>query len=306
MGIKSDFIPIDKSYLSQYEDLRLFNLKDDKMNLFKLKGETIDEQKMLSSDLYIHIDDKVEYIQKEQKKFERKIKVNLEMGNTDNLRIGLTSIMKETLNIPTEKTLSGLSETVNVLVDEISKIPHLIDTLLEFSMLDYSTAVHSINVMAFTLAYCVYNDLSDDYTKQISLGALLHDTGKSGVLESILQKRESLTSNEYEEMKLHVLKGYDILKSSNFSEIILNAELEHHERLDGSGYPNGVKDISFEGQLIGIIDCYEALISHYRPYKKGVPTFETAEIIMKDVELGKYNRDIFLKFIQSRKKENQQ
>ena len=303
MNAKSDFIPIDRDDMDQYDDMRLFVLKDEKMNLYKLKGESIDYSSFENLDLYVHIDDKVEYINKEQKKFNTKIKAYIERGDSGSLRDGLTSIVKGTLSIPTEESLSGLSETVNVLVEEISRVPRLIDTLLEFSILDYSTAIHSINVMAFTVAYCVYNDFPQDFTKEISLGALLHDTGKSGVIENILKKKDSLTAKEFEEMKSHVEKGYEILKVSNFSQVILNAELEHHERLDGSGYPTGKKNLSFEGQLVGIIDCYEALISHYRPYKKGVPTFETAEIIMKDVDAGKFDREIFQKFILSRKRD---
>ena len=103
-------------------------------------------------------------------------------------------------------------------------------------------------------------------------------------------------------MKKHPAKGHEILSLCEFDRSILMCALEHHERLDGSGYPCGITDLSFEGRLIGIIDCYEALISHYRPYKSGLSPYDASEVLLEDVENGKFDKEIFETFIRSRLK----
>ena len=74
---------------------------------------------------------------------------------------------------------------------------------------------------------------------------------------------------------------------------------EHHEKLDGSGYPKGLRKISFNGRLIGIVDCYEALTNEDRPYRRAMDPLETLNLLKRDVEAGKFDRGLFEKFCYS-------
>lgn len=113
--------------------------------------------------------------------------------------------------------------------------------------------------------------LSSEEIKNIVLAASLHDIGKVGVADSILLKAGSLTAEERKEMQKHCQVGFDILQGSNtnFLKMAAQIALDHHERWNGKGYPNGKKEkeISIYGQLVAVADVFDALTSQ-RPYKK--------------------------------------
>ena len=90
-----------------------------------------------------------------------------------------------------------------------------------------------------------------------------------------------------------------IREKNKFGGDVALGALEHHEKLDGSGYPKGTRNISYVGQLLGIIDCYEALTNEDRPYRRAREPLETLKFLKEDVQAGKFNRDIFEKFCYS-------
>jgi len=128
----------------------------------------------------------------------------------------------------------------------------------------------------------------------------LHDVGKAKIDFEILTAPRKLTYDEFDKMKSHTTTGHQILSSCKFAnpDIKLCA-LQHHEKIDGSGYPNGLKHISKIAQIIGIIDCYEALTNDDRPYRSAMDPFKALTIIKDDVIAGKFNRRIFEKFCYS-------
>jgi HD-GYP domain-containing protein (c-di-GMP phosphodiesterase class II) len=134
----------------------------------------------------------------------------------------------------------------------------------------------------------------------VGLSALLHDVGKTEIPSEILEAPRKLSDEEFKIMKTHPSIGYDIIRQKNKigGDVALGA-LEHHEKLDGSGYPRGTRIISYVGQLLGIIDCYEALTNEDRPYRRARQPLETLKFIKDDVENSKFNRDIFEKFCYS-------
>jgi HD-GYP domain-containing protein (c-di-GMP phosphodiesterase class II) len=110
--------------------------------------------------------------------------------------------------------------------------------------------------------------LPKDKIEGIRIASLVHDIGKISLPAEILNKPTKLTEIEFNLIKDHSQTGYDILKSIEFSWPIAQIILQHHERLDGSGYPQGLKgeDILLEAKIIGVVDVVEAMSSH-RPYR---------------------------------------
>lgn len=120
----------------------------------------------------------------------------------------------------------------------------------------------------------------------LKVAATLHDIGKMGLPAEILTKPGKLTAMEYEYVKTHSQLGYNILKFVTFPWPIADIVLQHHERMDGSGYPNGLKgdEISLEARIMGVADVVEAMASH-RPYRAGLG-INTA---LDEIERGRGN-----------------
>jgi len=105
----------------------------------------------------------------------------------------------------------------------------------------------------------------------IRFGALIHDLGKIQIPAEILSKPTRLTPLEFELIKTHPQAGYEIVKGIEFPWPVAQMVLQHHERLDGTGYPNGTKgdEISLEARILAVADVVEAMASH-RPYRPGL------------------------------------
>ena len=131
---------------------------------------------------------------------------------------------------------------------------------------------HSVNVAIFAVAFGQYLGLEDEELRLIGIAALFHDYGKALLPPTILNAPRSLNANEMQIMRTHVERGYEKLRSSGkFSQEVLSAILQHHERHDGSGYPNMLAgdQIGLYGRIISICDVYDALASK-RVYKDAI------------------------------------
>jgi HD-GYP domain-containing protein (c-di-GMP phosphodiesterase class II) len=115
-------------------------------------------------------------------------------------------------------------------------------------------------------------DFDKEDMDELSYAAVLHDIGKIAIPDAILGKPAKLTEEEFEIMKTHTTKGYEILKSADQYTDLAKYALTHHEKFDGTGYPNGTKgeDIPLISRIIAIADAYEAMTAD-RPYRKAQP-----------------------------------
>jgi HD-GYP domain-containing protein (c-di-GMP phosphodiesterase class II) len=148
---------------------------------------------------------------------------------------------------------------------------------------DPLTAGHSLRVTEFALGICNELNLSDEFSEMIRVAALLHDYGKIGVPDAILMAPRKLTQEEFEEVKKHSEKTKLILDQVNFEGIFSQVpEIAgaHHEKLDGSGYPRGLKgeDIPLGAKIIAVADFFEAITAK-RHYRDPMP-FEEAEALL--------------------------
>jgi putative nucleotidyltransferase with HDIG domain len=142
-----------------------------------------------------------------------------------------------------------------------------------------SSHIHRVQHYAMGLARAL--GMADESTlKAIQAAALLHDTGKLAVPERILNKPGRLTPAEFEQMKLHVEVGADILSSIDFPYPVVPIVRAHHENWDGTGYPNRLKgqEIPIGARILSVVDCYDALTSD-RPYRAAMGDQEALGLI---------------------------
>lgn len=159
-----------------------------------------------------------------------------------------------------------------LLANAFEETQELAITLMGGAMESHSkeTGEHVVRVGLFAAQLAKLNGENKFYCERIRLAAQLHDVGKVGVPDNILKKEGKLDPLEWQQMQQHVMKGWDILRGQNNSIIKMasNLALDHHEKWDGSGYPNGKKgdQISLEGRITAIADVFDALC-HKRCYK---------------------------------------
>ncbi|RNC73292.1 MAG: HD domain-containing protein [Desulfuromonadales bacterium] len=144
------------------------------------------------------------------------------------------------------------------------------------------TKGHSERVMHISVRIAKAMGLSDDTVERVRLGGLLHDIGKIGVIEALLEKPALLSEDEFPPMRLHPEKGVAILAPIAQLQDVLPAILHHHERWDGSGYPKGLKgeNIPMEARIVAVADSFDAMVSD-RPYKKGYSVGESLNELRK-------------------------
>lgn len=159
------------------------------------------------------------------------------------------------------------------------------------------TYYHSIRVSKYSTLICKSLGLSDSQTASVWLSALLHDIGKILIPNYILLGTSQLSKNDYSLIQNHPLDGLLYLKDF-VSRDICNGAIEHHERLDGKGYPYGKKDISLIGRIIAIADTFDAMTSN-RTYQNTL-SIEEALDKMECLSIdGLYDLEIFQKFKKS-------
>jgi putative nucleotidyltransferase with HDIG domain len=149
------------------------------------------------------------------------------------------------------------------------------DVLLSLARIknaDEYTYQHALAVSALCISFGAALELDAKQIKYLGIGGLLHDIGKVKVPSAILNKPGALTEPEFEVMKQHVTHGMCILRQTSLDDRAMCITAHHHERLDGSGYPEGLQgeQISAFGQMAAVIDIYDALTSE-RCYKKSMP-----------------------------------
>lgn len=162
--------------------------------------------------------------------------------------------------------------------------------LARLKNLDDYTFEHSVGVSALLIAFGRSMKLSKEVIKEIALGGLLLDIGKANIPDAILKKPGKLSDDEFARMQSHVVEGLKLLKQvPGISEIVVKMVGEHHERFDGTGYPNKLagKQISRYGQMAAIVDVYDAITSD-KVYCRGMPP---TQALKKLLEWSKHHFD---------------
>ncbi|MBI5429032.1 MAG: PAS domain S-box protein [Nitrosomonadales bacterium] len=169
-----------------------------------------------------------------------------------------------------------LEQLQDSLEDSVRAIASIVE------MRDPYTAGHQVRVADLAAAIAVQMGLSDEQAHAIHLAGVVHDLGKIQIPAEILSKPGKITDIEFSLIKTHPQAGYDILKDINFPWPIAQMVLQHHERVDGSGYPQGLKgdEILLGARILSVADVVEAMFSH-RPYRAGLGMTVALEEIAK-------------------------
>ncbi len=167
-----------------------------------------------------------------------------------------------------------LKKSLEASIDTMSKI---------IEVKDPYTAGHQLRVSQLTTAIAKELNLSPDKVEGTRIASLIHDIGKISIPTEILSKSTTLSDIEFSLIKEHSRIGYDILKAIDFSYPIANIILQHHEKINGSGYPGGLKgnEILLEAKIICVADVVEAMSSH-RPYRPALGIDKALEEISKN------------------------
>jgi len=194
--------------------------------------------------------------------------------------------------------MSQVETIVDKMTESVLRNGDALVSLLRIKDVDEYTYLHSMAVSALCISFAQGLDLDATKIKQIGIGGLLHDIGKMKVPLEILNKPGPLSDKEFEIMKRHVKDGESTLQEyPNLDQSCTCVTSHHHERLDGTGYPDGLKgdQISLFGQIAAIVDIYDALSSE-RCYKKAMTPTEALRKLFEWSQ-SYLNRELVEKFV---------
>jgi len=194
-----------------------------------------------------------------------------------------TNLVKDVLNNPTYgENIQRSRDLVSHTVDFILKGRDAFLSLVTITSFDYYTYTHSVNVCTFSIALAQQMGFNDEqFLKELGIGSLLHDVGKSRISDRILNKRGSLTPIEFEIMKKHPKWGVEILEESDKIKAVSNfAVLQHHERGDRRGYPQGLSldEMHIYSKIVAIADSFDAMTTD-RVYQRAMDSFPALKIM---------------------------
>ncbi len=184
-----------------------------------------------------------------------------------------------------EQATLTMSKLVDQLTDELNGHQDLFHIISDIYTFDNYVFNHSLNVTLYSLAIGLEMKLKPEALKTLGLGSILHDVGKMAVPEEILFKPGKLLEEEFQIIKRHSEDGFNILRQvHSLSLLVAHCAYQHHERLDGSGYPRGLKnnEILYLAKIIAVADVFDAVTSN-RVYREAMLPSEALELLYAGV-----------------------
>lgn len=218
--------------------------------------------------------------------------IKVESIISEQARLNATNTIKDTFNDIKQKGLvdrsyilekkgAQMASVVEQLLDEIMNRKDALSLLADVFVTDDYIFQHSLNVTIYSLAIGTELKLSKKKLVEIGVGSMLHDIGKTFIDAEILKKPARLTPNEFETIKCHTQYGYDFLrKQTTIPLVVAHCAFQHHERLDGSGYPRGIESAEIHpyAKIIAVADVFDAVTSN-RSYRDAMLPHEGLEIL---------------------------
>ena len=196
-----------------------------------------------------------------------------------------------------EKSVEEYKQVIQHLMNELREKPELMSILSDVCVHDSYIFTHSMNVTLYSLAVAMELKLRPKQIETIGLGALMHDIGKVIVPTEILKKPGKLTEEEYLVIKKHPEEGFELLRKTHTVPLLVaHCAFQHHERLDGKGYPRGLQgnEIHDYAKIISVADVFDAVTSN-RIYRAAMLPHEGLELLYSGVE-KQFDTDIVKAF----------
>ncbi|MBM7096995.1 HD-GYP domain-containing protein [Bacillus sp. H-16] len=188
-------------------------------------------------------------------------------------------VLKKSFEV--DKVSRSFGGIVSNILHDVRKHKEAISLLSSAYCYDSYIFHHSLNVTVYALALGERLGLNEGQLKDLGLGSLLHDIGKMAVPTEVLHKKNALTDEEFAVIKEHTTAGYELLRKTHTIPLLsAHCAYQHHERLNGSGYPRGIggDEIHLYGKIIGIADVFDAVTSN-RIYRKARLPHEGLELL---------------------------
>ncbi|MBF0454888.1 MAG: HD-GYP domain-containing protein [Magnetococcales bacterium] len=205
----------------------------------------------------------------------------------------------EDVRLGKQVTLGPVKNAVKEMADSMFRNPDAILSLSLIKKRDEYTFMHSVNVGVFLMSFCRAMGMDEKTIISVGIGGMLHDIGKMHTPDAILNKQGKLTDEEFAIMKQHVVFSRKLLEETpGIEEVSISVAAQHHERYDGSGYPQGLKGdaINAFGQMAAIVDVYDAITSD-RCYHKGNPPYLALKRML-DWSRFHFSQELFHTFVQ--------
>lgn len=195
--------------------------------------------------------------------------------------------------------MNAIERVVTPVIDSVLQSPDAMTCVVRMRNKDQYTYNHSLAVSIWAVVFGKYLGFDADNLKAIGLGGLLLDIGKMRIADELLQKRDPLSPEEMKEIRRHVEYGLEILGDSGPVDVRIKNMIEtHHERHNGTGYPNGLvgDSIPVFGRIAGIVDSYDAMTS-LRPYAPARSTYHAMRHLLDQSDLL-FQNEMVERFIQ--------
>ena len=199
---------------------------------------------------------------------------------------------------PTEEAVNAVVNNAIQMLEDKQADSNVFDMLHNMREYDDMTYAHSLNVALICNVLAKWLGMTEKEQKLAFTCGILHDIGKLMIPEEVIHKQGKLTKDEYDQVKMHSIEGYNYIRNLDIDEHIKKTILMHHERYDGTGYPLGTKgdDIDKFARICAIADVYEATTSA-RKYRGAASPFHVVEIFEKE-GLQKYDTHMIMTFLE--------
>ncbi len=177
----------------------------------------------------------------------------------------------------------GLIDKIKSFSEKYGETLHVLELLQAARDFDDSIYIHTVGVTLISIIIGIKAQFTEEQLRELILCSIFHDIGKITIPEELLNKQGRLTEDELEEIRSHTTLGYSLLTQTTLPEHVALCALYHHERFDGSGYPDGLngQKIPFYARYVAIADVYYAMTSK-RPYREDICTFDVVAGFEKD------------------------